>query len=61
MVRRACHWEDNAIVLVFFGFLHPVKGLETLLPAFKDTLATHPQVRLDFSGGKRSNVPDERY
>lgn len=33
-------------MLTFFGFLHPVKGLETLIAAFKQVLATKPQARL---------------
>jgi glycosyltransferase involved in cell wall biosynthesis len=54
MVRRACGWQEETMILVFFGFLHPVKGLETLLAAFKDVLATHPQARLLLMGGAES-------
>jgi len=41
------------MVLAFFGF-HPVKGLETLLPAFKQVLVTQPQARLLLLGGVES-------
>jgi glycosyltransferase involved in cell wall biosynthesis len=54
MLREKCSWRDNATVIAFFGFLHPVKGLETLLPAFKQVLATQPQARLLLVGGVES-------
>jgi polysaccharide biosynthesis protein PslF len=53
-LRQRCNWSDDAIVIAFFGFLHPVKGLETLLPAFKQVVATHPQARLLLVGGVES-------
>jgi len=53
-VRHECNWPENALIISFFGFLHPVKGLETLLPAFKHVLETHPQVRLLLIGGVES-------
>ena len=54
LLRQKCSWPDNATVIAFFGFLHPVKGLETLLPAFKQVLATQPQARLLLVGGVES-------
>lgn len=49
-----CGWAENAEVIVFFGFLHPVKGLETLLPAFKHALTDQPNARLLLIGGVES-------
>ncbi len=54
LLREKCSWPDNATVITFFGFLHPVKGIETLLPAFKQVLATQPQARLLLVGGVES-------
>lgn len=53
-LRQICNWELNTIVIVFFGFLHPVKGLETLLNAFQKVLTTSPQARLLLVGGVES-------
>ena len=54
MVRQTCGWTEEAEIIVFFGFLHPVKGLETLLAAFKQVVSTHPQARLLLIGGVES-------
>ncbi len=53
-LRKICHWDLDTIVIVFFGFLHPVKGLETLLSAFQKVLTIHPQARLLLVGGVES-------
>jgi polysaccharide biosynthesis protein PslF len=53
-LREKCNFELDTTVITFFGFLHPVKGLETLLPAFKKVLSTHPQTRLLLIGGVES-------
>lgn len=50
-LRQECNWPEDAIVIAFFGFLHPVKGLETLLPAFQQVISAHPQARLLLIGG----------
>ncbi|MFQ4144938.1 glycosyltransferase [Chlorogloeopsis sp. ULAP02] len=50
-LRKICHWSSDTVVIVFFGFLHPVKGLETLLSAFQKVLTIHPQARLLLVGG----------
>ncbi|HEY9878184.1 MAG TPA: glycosyltransferase family 4 protein [Leptolyngbyaceae cyanobacterium] len=50
-LRRHCGWTEEAQVIAFFGFLHPVKGLETLLKAFSQVVAHHPQARLLMIGG----------
>lgn len=54
ILREKCNWNQGFLVIAFFGFLHPVKGLETLLPAFKQVLATQPQARLLLIGGVES-------
>lgn len=54
LLRESCNWSKDSVVVAFFGFLHPVKGLETLLPAFKRVLATKPQARLLLVGGVES-------
>ncbi|KAM3115917.1 glycosyltransferase [Phormidesmis sp. 146-33] len=51
---QACQWTEHSKVIAFFGFLHPVKGLETLLPAFKKVLVTQPEARLVLIGGVES-------
>jgi polysaccharide biosynthesis protein PslF len=50
-LRHTFHWPQTVPVVAFFGFLHPVKGLETLLPAFRRVLQTHDQARLVLIGG----------
>lgn len=53
-VRQACGWTEDTQIIAFFGFLHPVKGLETLLSAFKQVSQTHPNARLLLIGGVES-------
>lgn len=53
-VREHHGWEPGAPVVVYFGFLHPVKGLETLLAAFGQVLAREPAARLLIVGGAES-------
>lgn len=54
LLRENCNWSDDSVVIVCFGFLHPGKGLETLLPAFKQVSLTQPQARLLILGGFES-------
>ncbi|MBW4582116.1 MAG: glycosyltransferase [Tildeniella nuda ZEHNDER 1965/U140] len=53
-LRQTCNWSNETEIIAFFGFLHPVKGLETLLVAFKQIIATKPHVRLLLIGGVES-------
>ncbi len=53
-VRQEFGWSTETQILAFFGFLHPVKGLETLLPAFRQVLAVVPQARLLLLGSVES-------
>lgn len=59
-LRRDRGWSDDALIVVFFGFLHPVKGLETLLNAFKQVLPLQPQARLLLLGGVESLALPEK-
>lgn len=53
-LRQRYNWANHTLVIAFFGFLHPVKGLETLLPAFQQVLSIHPNARLVLIGGVES-------
>ncbi|MBI2941048.1 MAG: glycosyltransferase [Chloroflexi bacterium] len=56
--RRALRAElgvpADAPVLLFFGFVHPVKGIETLLAAFAAVQTRRPDARLWVVGGVES-------
>ncbi|MUG93358.1 glycosyltransferase [Scytonema sp. UIC 10036] len=54
LLREKYNFTIDNIIIAFFGFLHPVKGIETLLPAFQKVLETHPQARLLLIGGVES-------
>lgn len=47
-------WSLDSVVLAFFGFLHPVKGIENLLAAFEQVIAQFPRSRLLLVGGVES-------
>lgn len=50
--RRELGLPDRAPVVVFFGFVHPVKGVRYLLEAVAALRATaHPDLRLVVAGG----------
>ncbi len=53
-LRERYNFASDTTPIAFFGFLHPVKGLETLLPAFKKVLTTHEHARLLLIGGVES-------
>src|SRR5918997_5963808 len=53
-VRSRCGWPPDAEVVVYFGFLHPVKGIENLLKAHKEVLKRRPKARLLLVGGAES-------
>jgi glycosyltransferase involved in cell wall biosynthesis len=53
-VRQIHDWSMDTIVVAFFGFLHPVKGIETLLAAFQPVVERHPHARLLLIGGVES-------
>jgi len=50
-LRQHCHWSADTQVITFFGFLHPVKGIEPLIHGFKQITQQHPQARLLLMGG----------
>lgn len=53
-LRERLAWAPDAPVIAYFGFLHPVKGLETLLGAFAQVLRREPGARLLLIGGAES-------
>jgi glycosyltransferase involved in cell wall biosynthesis len=52
--RRAWKIPERAPLVVFFGFLHPVKGLEYLVRAFKEVQEAQRDARLVLAGGWES-------
>lgn len=50
-LRQTLDWPENADVITFFGFLHPVKGIETLLQAMQKVVDRYPNARLLLIGG----------
>lgn len=60
-LRDRYGWSSEAQVIAFFGFLHPVKGIETLLSAFRELSDQQPQARLLLIGGVESlALPDQQ-
>lgn len=45
----------DTCLVVFFGFLHPVKGLERLIEAVATVRPAHPSLRLVLIGGEESH------
>jgi glycosyltransferase involved in cell wall biosynthesis len=54
-VRRQLGADGEAPLVVFFGFLHPVKGLERLIDAAAELRGAHPTLRLVLAGGDESH------
>ena len=52
--RSRYGWPPDAEVVAYFGFLHPVKGIENLLKAHKEVLKSRPKARLLLIGGAES-------
>ncbi|MCA1716963.1 MAG: glycosyltransferase [Actinobacteria bacterium] len=52
--RSRYGWPPDAEVVAYFGFLHPVKGIENLLKAHKEVLESRPKARLLLIGGAES-------
>ena len=50
-LRKNRHISDQEFVILFAGRLHPVKGLEFLIKAFRKVLETVPECRLIIAGG----------
>src|SRR5918995_3142001 len=53
-VRARYGWPREAEIIVYFGFLHPVKGMEVLLKAYRGVLEKRPHARLLLVGGVES-------
>ncbi|MDB9526301.1 glycosyltransferase family 4 protein [Oscillatoria sp. CS-180] len=50
-LRQDCRWPETAQVITFFGFLHPIKGIEPLIQGFQQVNKRYPQARLLLIGG----------
>ncbi|MBE9113669.1 glycosyltransferase family 4 protein [Nodosilinea sp. LEGE 07298] len=50
-LRHDCGWPEQAQVVTFFGFLHPVKGIEPLVQGFRQVVEAQSQARLLLMGG----------
>jgi len=50
-LRRDCGWPEEAQIVTFFGFLHPIKGIDPLVQGFREVSDRHPQARLLLMGG----------
>ena len=53
-ILQQLNWSNDSLLVAFFGFLHPVKGLETLLSAFQQVITQIPQAKLLLIGGVES-------
>src|SRR5258708_39622306 len=58
-IRRAVREElgtgPTAALIIFFGFLHPVKGLPRLIEAASYLRAAYPDLRVVLAGGCESH------
>jgi glycosyltransferase involved in cell wall biosynthesis len=54
-VRAELGMPPDAPLVVFFGFLHPVKGLERLIEAVSVVRPQHAELRLVLAGGVESH------
>ncbi|MDQ3912317.1 MAG: glycosyltransferase [Actinomycetota bacterium] len=52
--RSRFGWPSDAQLIAYFGFLHPVKGIETLLKAYRRAFESRPEARLLLIGGVES-------
>ena len=53
-LRSRYGWSCEAEIIAYFGFLHPVKGIENLLKAYRGVLKGRPRARLLLVGGVES-------
>ncbi len=50
-LRQNCGWPEDSQVVTFFGFLHPIKGIEPLVQGFCQVVNRFPNARLLLMGG----------
>jgi glycosyltransferase involved in cell wall biosynthesis len=50
--RERLGLNPNDFVITFFGYLYPIKGIDTLLQAFAQVSVQRPNAKLLFIGGK---------
>lgn len=50
--RKRLGLTPDEFVVTFFGYLYPIKGIDTLLRAFATVSSQRPEARLLFIGGK---------
>jgi glycosyltransferase involved in cell wall biosynthesis len=50
--REGLGLKSDDFVITFFGYLYPIKGIDTLLRAFAEISAQRPNAKLLFIGGK---------
>ena len=55
VVRRGLGLAADDVLAVFFGFLHPDKGLERLIEAVAQVRGAYPRLRLVLAGGMQSH------
>ena len=55
VVRRGLGLAADDLLAVFFGFLHPDKGLERLIEAVAQVRGAYPRLRLVLAGGMQSH------
>jgi polysaccharide biosynthesis protein PslF len=57
--RTALELRDEEFLLVYYGYVYPGKGIETLLHAFQTVLRRKPKVRLALVGGVLEHMGGE--
>jgi len=50
-LRQSCGWSADSRVVTFFGFLHPIKGIDPLVQGFRKVVNRFPKARLLLMGG----------
>lgn len=59
-LRKALGFDQGHVVFVYFGYIYPPKGVETLLHAFCQVGREHPHARLLLIGGVVAHAYPDR-